>query len=438
MLVGTAHAEVTPPLGSHIQGATTYEVAKRVRDPLEANVLYLAQDGVEVLFASVDCCGLESEDVRRLRMAMAAAANIPERSIIISGTHMHSGPSVIATCYQKPIDRHFLDDILGRVLPELAVQAVANAVPAQIAWGTGTAEIGYNRRCCWLDGSHTMHGNTQREDFTGLEGPDDTQHCSLFVRDMDNRIRAVVYQNTTHPTSFYAKDFFSADFIGQARRYFRDAFHDDLSVIFWNGCFGDISQENQLLPAPYHEPLDQKVFRLAHIVCGETLRQLHHATWHAEVPFRHLCEDLSVAVRLPTPERIEASRALLARVDAGETVDGMQVVSAFGAISLQDRFGDNPKEALAMHAIRIGDMAMVTHPCELYAQFGLDIKRRSPAPITAIAGITDGYGGYCPGIYGHLGGGYSGEAIAWCRLASEAGYQMVEHAAGLLHRVWFG
>jgi len=48
---------------------------------------------------------------------------------------------------------------------------------------TTAARIGYNRRCCWADGTHTMHGDTRRGDFTGLEGPDDPSHLALFALD---------------------------------------------------------------------------------------------------------------------------------------------------------------------------------------------------------------------------------------------------------------
>jgi hypothetical protein len=84
---------------------------------------------------------------------------------------------------------------------------------------------------------------------------------------------------------------------------------------------------------------------------------------------------------------------------------------------------------------RIGDVMLVTQPCELYCQFGIDIKRRSPTPYTAICSIADGYGGYCPTMSGVLGGGYSGEPIWWARLSPEGGYQIVDSAAKLMNQV---
>ena len=57
----------------------------------------------------------------------------------------------------------------------------------------------------------------------------------------------------------------------------------------------------------------------------------------------------------------------------------------------------------------------------------------SPAPLTAVVGLADGFCGYCPTIYGLLGGGYSGEPTYWTRLEPYAGYRIVE-AAGAVDR----
>ncbi len=128
----------------------------------------------------------------------------------------------------------------------------------------------------------------------------------------------------------------------------------------------------------------------------------------------------------------------MARIDAGEDIRGMEMILAFGTVELQERFEANPVDILPIHVLRIGDIALVTQPCELYCQFGLDIALRSPAPITAVVGLTDGYCGYCPTIYGMLGGGYSGEPISWSRLEPWAGYRIVECAGRLLNQLWRG
>ena len=58
--------------------------------------------------------------------------------------------------------------------------------------------------------------------------------------------------------------------------------------------------------------------------------------------------------------------------------------------------------------------------------------------MTMVAQLADGFSGYCPTVYGLRGGGYSGEAIYWCRLEPYAGYKIVDVSAKLLHHIWHG
>ena len=103
---------------------------------------------------------------------------------------------------------------------------------------------------------------------------------------------------------------------------------------------------------------------------------------------------------------------------------------------LQEEFAARPIDVLPVHALRIGEVAFVFQPTELFCQFGLDIRRRSPAPITAVCSITDGYHGYCPTMAAVVGGGYSGEPIWWTRFATDAGYLIVDCASRLLHQLY--
>lgn len=438
LTAGAASCEITNDLGTLIQGATVGGVAQSVRDPLEANALYLRDESggeaTSLLLVSCDLGGLEPHVVADARARMAEACGLSPRSILVGATHT-GGPSVIPTNYQKPVDEGYLDRLCDW-LASLAQRAVAAARPARLAWGQGEVEIGYNRRCCWADGSHTMHGNTSRPDFTGLEGPNDPTHTALAVADKQSeQLIAVLHVNTAHPCTFYGADFYSADFPGAARQYLRDAL-GPIPILFFNGALGDIATEDLTTQKPRSEPAERKLARLAHLITGETLRLLYQSPWRDEMPIAHAHEDLSMPVRLPDEQTLQWAQQTLARVDAGEDVPRMEVALAHGSRLLQQRYGETPVDHLAIHALRIDDLAILTQPCELFCQFGLDIRRRSPAPHTAIVGLTDGYHGYCPTTAAMLGGGYSAQPIYWTRLAADAGDRIVDASSRLLRTLW--
>ena len=434
LMAGGASVIITPPVGSWQQGAGVTKKGERILDELEANALYLSDGVTPLLLLSCDLVGLELQTVKPIREAIAAETGVPARQVIVTCTHNHSGPSLVKTNFYMPVDDVYIAT-LGDKLVQVSKDALASARPAKLGWGKGRAQIGYNRRVCWEDGSHTMHGDTQRPDFAGLEGPDDPDHLALFAVDEDDKPIAVLYNNTSHPTNFYGAGLFSADYPGAARALLRQEL-GAIPVLYLNGAQGDINMAN-LLEAEQEAP-EARMARIGKELADETLRLYRAAEFHEQVTLGHEVKDLELQVRLPEPEVLEEAKAVVARMAAGEMILGMPGILAFGTVHLQEKYGANPRDTMPVHAVRIGEVALLTQPCELYCQFGIDIKRRSPTPLTAVVGLADGYCGYCPTIAGILGGGYSGQPISWTRLEPYAGYKLVEAAGPMLNRLWRG
>jgi hypothetical protein len=432
--IGSASTLITPRLGGRIQAATHGKRALTIRDELEANALYLGDGTTSLLLVSCDLAAIPSELVAELRLAMAGNSGLSPRDILIGCTHTHAGPVMLPTNRSSPVDTEYAE-ILRVGLAELAGVAVGTARPGRLAWGRGQAPIGYNRRVCFADGTHVMHGDPGRADFTGLEGPADPGQAVLFAADEGGRIVSVLHNNSSHPTSYYGGECYSADFPGEARRLLR-AVLGPIPVLFFNGAEGDLSIEDMEAPDSRAETRDQKIARAGSLLAGETLRLLHEADFREEAILSHAFRDLEVPVRLPETSRLAWAAGILGKADRGEAVDAWDLLFAHGADTLQRRYAPRPVDTLPIHALRIGDLAIATQPCELYCQFGLDIKRRSPTPATAVFGLVDGFCGYCPTIYGIRGGGYSGEPILWTRLADDAGYRIVDEACALLHSLW--
>lgn len=51
---------------------------------------------------------------------------------------------------------------------------------------------------------------------------------------------------------------------------------------------------------------------------------------------------------------------------------------------------------ITLAAVRLGDIALLFHPAELYTVYGLEIQRDSPFRQTLVVGYADGYVGYIP------------------------------------------
>lgn len=435
LFVGAATRVINCEIGDDLMGQLHRRFCERIRDDLEANFFYLATDeGERILLVNLDLAGgLETAWVRATTARLAAETGVPARSIILTSTHTHDGPDTISLLHDSPRN----DAYLARLADWLADgvrEAVAGARPARVGWARGEAHVGFNRRLCWQDGSHSMYGDSHRPDFAGLEGPDDPSHAILYAVDEEGRLLALLHNNCCHATCLESASFASADFPGEARRLIREALGEPLPVLYLQGASGDTSPWNMEATTPHYSG-EQRVREIGALLAAETLRLLRATDPVASPILRHAYTDLPIAVRLPNAEQLRRAEeiAALGEEKAGR---GEFVLAVCGTLRLQREFGENPVDTLAVHALRVGDLAIATNPCELYCQFGLDIKRRSPAPVTMVAQLSDGFSGYCPTVYGVLGGGYSGDPTYWTRLEIAAGYRIVDASARLLHRLW--
>ena len=96
---------------------------------------------------------------------------------------------------------------------------------------------------------------------------------------------------------------------------------------------------------------------------------------------------------------------------------------------------DNPV-ATPLHVVRVGDAAICCNPAELYVEFGLALKKRSPARVTLVAELADGYIGYVPTPEAIRHGGYSALSASHTRLIPEAGWLIVEQTEALLNKTF--
>jgi len=429
---GTARQVINNELGTHIQAAGHLKKVKYIRDDLEANALWLESGDCGIMFITCDIVGLDIAYVQQILPNIADAAGVPKESILIGCSHTHSGPSVLGPSHpDKPIEHAYLDRLRGW-LCELAREAKSSVEPVQVAWGRGEAEIGYNRRVCLADGSHKMHGDPTVPDATGLEGLNDPQHTALFVRDLSGTLKAVLYNNTAHPVIFYGADFLSADYPGLARSFLRDVL-GDINVLFFNGAIGDISIVDEFWKNRSPETREQKLARCAHLIAGETLRLLQHAGFKDELGIGHSMTRFAVGLRALSDERLAWAKQVMADYRAGKPVGpGLTAATAHKTLLLHERFGDKETETIDLHAGHIGGLAFATAPCEIFCHFGLQVKRRSPFPATAMFGVVSGDMGYCPTIEGVMGGSWEGTVALSSRWEEKAGYQIADELSRML------
>lgn len=420
-------------IGDSIMGQLHIRKCEFIMDDLEANCVFLSDGNQKILIIGCDLLVLLPAFVEKTKKHIEKKTSVGSGNIYIFCTHTHTGPNTAQILPDDPANTRYLDD-LEIHLVELAEKTVSSATEAKIGYAQGNTLIGYNRRVCWMDGNHTMYGDTTKPDFAGIEGPEDSTHSVISIVDKGNKHIAIIHNNACHPTCVGNENFVSADFPGEARRLIRHILdRNNLPVVYVQGASGDLSPLNLMNPHSRVSGI-QRMREIGAKLASETMNLIAGMNYVSDPVIKTSSEKILMKVRIPDEKEIENARKI---VEDEEKKSGRwNYVLQWSILKLYQDYRDKPFEEISVHGIRIGDCGIATNPYEYYCQFGIDIRRRSPANITMIAQLADGWYGYCPTVYGILGGGYSGMTIYWTRHQIEAGYKTADTAARLLHKLW--
>jgi hypothetical protein len=99
----------------------------------------------------------------------------------------------------------------------------------------------------------------------------------------------------------------------------------------------------------------------------------------------------------------------------------------------------HPRGKMELHAVRIGDCAIVTNPFELFLDYGLRMKARSKALQTFVVQLTasgaDSSSAYLPTARAMAGKGYGAEAVD-NTVGPEGGQELVERTVEAIDELW--
>ena len=94
---------------------------------------------------------------------------------------------------------------------------------------------------------------------------------------------------------------------------------------------------------------------------------------------------------------------------------------------------DSDTLPMTIHAFRLTpNTAVVAVPGQMFVELGLEIKRRSPFPVTLVYNLTDDVVGYIPTRKAHEEGSYE---VINSRITPGTGEKMVDAAVTLLKKL---
>ncbi len=413
---GAATSNITPDLGTSINGGFQDRQATFIHDELHARCLALDDGRIQVVLVVADNCVIQRSIFDEAKRMVHEATGLPVEHMLMSATHSHScgtltavGQSEPDPLYQRFVARRIADGV------RLALQ---NLVPARIAWGTGEVpQHVFNRRWHMKPGGipPTPLGATTDQvrtnpgvnhpDLDRPAGPTDPEVPFLSVQTVDGRPIALYANYSLHYVGGTGPGHISADYFGAFADRIQELLGADRQFppfvgMISNGASGDINnidfRGGQAKQPPYGQ-----IQRVAHDVAGEVVgasRSLAYQDW---VPLSVARTELPLALRLPGPEEIETARAVMKQSKLWPRMETLEQVYARETVLL----GEFPPEVSApLQVVGIGDLRLAAIPAEVFVEIGLELKRRYPGSFTV--SLANAYHGYLPTPEQHRLGGY--------------------------------
>lgn len=403
---GAAMVDITPTnFPVRTAGNLTLTVAHKALDPLHVRALVLDDGPMQIAIAVVDSCMVDRETMDAAKAAAQRVTGIPIERMLIASTHSHSAPAAYS-CHGNDVEPAYVEFLIPRIA-EAIIEAWRQRVPARIGWGkSDCAQFVHCRRWIMQPGTadsppaaftgqatniammNPGYANTNKVRQTG---PVDPAVTVLSVQTADGKPLGLLANYSTHYAGV-SEAGLSADYFGEFCRVMAK----DLGVeegkpfvaLMSNGTSGDANCVDFTKPGWKNDR-----FMVARAVADTALAALHGARYHDWVPLAMAEQKRSFKVRRPSREDVAPARDYLAKNVGDRPTRTWEENYARETVLMAD--WPATKE-IRLQAVRIGDFAIGTTPCETYGSTGLAIKRASPFALTMVIELANGCNGYLP------------------------------------------
>ena len=401
---GAAKINITPPIGVWLSGyGSRNKPSEGILDELYAKALVLDDGQNTIAVVSTDLLWITLEVTDQVRKIVKEKIGIPEKNVLVCGTHTHFGPKIDRLAKNWPdnaaseIDKSYVQTLIKKIAGSISI-AYKNMKEVKLGAVKGEiSEIVYNRRTKRPDGSLVMSFSYPYKKPDLILGPIDPEVCLLRIEDLSGEIIASIVNFACHPVSgdgrrdlFY---YISADYPRYTTRVVEQM--EGGICLFTLGTAGDINPIRRGRIPP---------LQIGNALGGEALRRLQFVPISNDITLNGLKKSVNIPLKKDiSPDRI---------VDP-------------------DKFKDDITTEIQV--LKIGDIYILGLPGEVLVEIGLEIKRIAGIENLFIISISNDAAGYICHSEAYDEGGYeSGDGTF---LAKGAGEIIIEEALNIIEQI---
>lgn len=419
LLAGAGKIDITPPLGTFINGDFVAHYASYIHDNLYAKALVLETGKTTIAMIVVDICVMSKEFVDEVKSAITQQTGILLQNILISSTHTHAAGSV-ASVYLAAADLLYMKKLPGLIV-QAVNQAKQNLQEAKI--GFGSVDVPQHVRCRRyfmkeeyrpvnpvngsIDKVKTNPFGSGHQIIRSVAKPD-PQVSYLAVRADDGHWISLLANYSLHYVGDWDNGTISADYFGEFSKQIQKRLKagNDFVGMMSNGTSGDINIWDFQNSGNYPSENFKKSEFIGNDIAEKVFQSLNDIEWEDDPLISVQYEELTVSVRKPDNDILEKAKTIIAKCDYENlrvTEDGLRGIYAREQVLLNEL----PDQLLfPVQAIKIGSGIIGGLGAEIFAETGLWLKANSSVKKYFTIGLANGNLGYLPPAHEIELGGY--------------------------------
>jgi len=418
---GFSQVEITPPVGDIITGPAG-PASNGTDDPLWARAMVVQNGDRKLAIVGIDLVKIRRDLTDQVIALVTQQTGITRDAVLICPSHNHSGPLIPAKA-EALANKTYIDTLPKRIADSI-VQADKALQPARLSIGRSLVYEGHvNRRVIAKEDGLALNTWLKKLDdlkqvpqVLGCEGVIDPELWLVRFDALDGKMLGSLVNFTCHPCLHDRIKIhtWSADFPGVIAEQMAQTCGKQAICVFTQGCSGNIEPPVMWTP-DWKER--SAVFARAAVDAAKTALPVE-----GPVAVDYLRRDVDVPRCHAEAQRPEAITRLGWRPEAFE-----------GAKRTAEAMPHTLN--VPVSAARIGPFAIATNAGELFVEWGISVKKRSPFPHTIVSELTNDWVGYEPTAQAFQHEGY--ETLAGANFVSLEGIQkLVDTSVDLLTELW--
>lgn len=431
--VGFGRTDIMPVGSIELGGLGNgpFRKSENILDTLYATCIAITDSEEQtLLLITMDLLHAMQGMVADIRKNITAATGIPGEHIMIAATHTHAGPDIFNPGPQTVND--YIDQCVAKV-PQAAIDALADRKPARAYTGVKRLEnMNFVRHYKRADG--TCGVNSPENPWVGhMTEADPRLRVVLFKREEGKDVLLMNWQ--AHPcyTGQAVNKNISADYISSVRGYLEVAL--GCHFAFFQGAGGNLTARSKLATETCQREMAAYGKQLGNAAMSmlDELRELEIAPLRT-VRRQYMCP-VDHSTDGEVPQATELWNFWLTANDIPESFRRARELgygSPYQGRAVLERASKPEAEPLELNAVRLGELAFATAPCEMFDTCGAYVKDNSPFEHTLMLAYCNGSYGYFPTKYAFEYRCYESDTHKYVPGSAE---EMAENLLEMLHEL---